>query len=326
MKEPWFWRDDSLSARMVRRVLWPAKKLYAFGQGMRWRFANPYRSETPVICIGNASLGGVGKTPFAMALCALFQKTKNAPAVHFVSRGYGGALRGPVRVVPEEHTYHDVGDEALLLARIAPTWVAKSRRDGIKAAESAGADIIIMDDGFQNPTIAKALSILLVNKESVQPTLHTFPAGPLREPLAEAAKRAELIVAVGDCDVNNVRVDGHCAMEIETFDTSSPLYAFAGIGAPDRFFSSLTSAGGDVINIASFPDHHPYSESEIIGLKKDAMRRNAQIVTTRKDFVRIPEECQDGIVMIDATMVIDDTDTFIEKIRDRSKDVAAVLG
>ncbi|MFN0022864.1 MAG: tetraacyldisaccharide 4'-kinase [Parvularculaceae bacterium] len=189
MTEPWFWREDSMAARAARMTLMPAAMLYDAGQLVRGALARPVDPGVPVLCVGNATTGGVGKTPFALMLQRLLAADGIEAA--FVSRGYGGSLTGPVRVTPQ-HTAQEVGDEPLLLASAAPTWIAKTRAGGVVAAAAAGAKLLIMDDGFQNPTVKKTLSFLLLGGD--EHSLAPFPAGPLREPLARAVARADAVV------------------------------------------------------------------------------------------------------------------------------------
>ena len=196
MREPWFWRSQSGTARLIALALTPFSFAYNTAQKTRRRLTTPFSQAIPVICIGNASLGGEGKTPFAIMLSGLLKQEGLKPC--FLTRGYGGRLSGPILVDPARHSAIDVGDEALLLAARAPTWLARNRVAGANAAATSGADIILMDDGFQNPTLEKAYSILLYSGAATLGNGRVFPAGPLREPVANALARAQLVVLGGD--------------------------------------------------------------------------------------------------------------------------------
>ena len=193
MREPWFWRSETLAARSIRMSLAPVASLYQAGYKTRLALAKPERAAVPVICIGNATLGGTGKTPFAMLVAELL-KEEGVKAL-FLTRGHGGAKTGPLLADPEKHDAYDVGDEALLLAGKAKTIVSRDRPAGAALAVQHGADAIIMDDGFQNPTLHKDFSILLIGAGDEEGAL--FPAGPFCERLDEARRRAQMTVAMG---------------------------------------------------------------------------------------------------------------------------------
>ncbi len=194
MREPWFWRSDAIAARVAAGALAPLALAYDAGQRLRRAAAAPAEAPGPVICIGNATLGGVGKTPFAILVSRILRQAGRAP--WFLTRGYGGRLKGPVRIAPEHHGAEDVGDEALLLAQHGPVILSADRPRGARAAFEGGADTVIMDDGYQNPTLRKTLSILLVDAADPAGNGRVFPSGPLREPLARARARADMVVAV----------------------------------------------------------------------------------------------------------------------------------
>lgn len=308
-REPWFWREDTIAAQAVSAALSPAAALYAAGQAIRMRTARPYRAPVPVVCIGNASLGGVGKTPFAIALAGMLSDDL---CVHFATRGYGGTQIGPLRVDPARHSHAEVGDEALLLAQAAPTFVAKSRAAGARAA-SAGADLVIMDDGFQNPTVEKTVSILLLSA-APSGSLRTFPAGPWRERPQHARARADIVVAIGDA-APAMEADFQAALRPAAPATPRRVYAFAGIGAPARFFAMLKREGHAVAGEAAFPDHHPFTEREIAALREAAGRNDAELITTEKDFVRIPQSSRDDVLTFPVRMAVSEPDRFLAALR-----------
>ena len=191
MRAPGFWQKDGL----LPRLLAPASLCFAAGGWLRRRLASPQHVEAQVICVGNLVAGGAGKTPVAVAIGE--RLLARGATVHFLSRGYGGRERGPLRVEPDRHGAADVGDEPLLLARTAPTWIARDRAAGAAAAVTAGAGVIVMDDGFQNHTLRKDLSLLVVDGGYGFGNKRVMPAGPLREPLASGLGRADAVVLIG---------------------------------------------------------------------------------------------------------------------------------
>jgi tetraacyldisaccharide 4'-kinase len=264
---------------------------------LRHSFARPYWPPVPVVCVGNLVAGGSGKTPVALALTA--HLVSRGAAVHFVTRGYGGRLGGPVRVDAVLHDAAAVGDEALLLANRAPCWVARDRADGVRAAVAAGAQIIVLDDGFQNPTIGKNLSLVVVDAAYGFGNGRVIPAGPLRENLARGLARADAVVLL------DAEAQPHCPEPLGMGESLPVLHAalrpvagerlagkrllaFAGIGRPEKFYSTLRELGAELVGTRSFPDHHPYRAGEIEQLFRAAERVGARLVATAKDLVRVP--------------------------------------
>ncbi|CAA2142359.1 tetraacyldisaccharide 4'-kinase [Hyphomicrobium sp. ghe19] len=263
--------------------------------------ANPYRSALPVICAGNFTAGGSGKTPLALFIAKLVAEDDREP--WFLSRGYGGSLEGPVRVSADLHTARDVGDEPLLLARAAPTVVSRDRRKGAEVIESMASKraVIIMDDGLQNPALAKDLAIALVDAKRGVGNGLVIPAGPLRAPLDVQTALANLIVLTGSDDADDRsfvdRLKGMTRAPIISAQTRAEddnakfrgrrVHAFAGIANPDRFFATLASLGADIIARRAFADHHMFSEAEARDLIEAAERGNAALVTTEKDIARL---------------------------------------
>lgn len=294
MREPAFWHRRAGAAAAL---LAPFSAIYGAIAGHR--MTRPGASVgVPVICVGNFTLGGAGKTPAALAIGQMLIDAGLHPA--FLSRGYGGRLAGPVRVDPERHGAVDVGDEPLLLARVAPTIVARDRLRGAEAARADGADVVVMDDGFQNPALAKTLSILVVDAERGIGNGLVFPAGPLRAPLDVQLERADAMLIVGEQDapasllstINDQRLPvfrARLAPDAKTVAAlrSHRLLAFAGIGRPDKFFDSLTGAGLQVAHSQAFPDHHRYRRIEAVELVERANRESLVLVTTEKDRARM---------------------------------------
>lgn len=293
MRAPSFWwRTDSLTATLLA----PVGSVY--GAVAARRMGRPGEGVgIPVVCVGDLTLGGSGKTPAALAVARLLTERGRQP--FFLTRGYGGRLAGPVAVEVKHHDSGDVGDEPLLLARAAPTIVARDRVAGARAAREAGADVIIMDDGFQNPSLAKDCSVLVVDGRRGIGNGLVFPAGPLRAPLDAQLARAQAMLVMGPAE-GAARVITRAAQRGLTIfhgnlvpDPAAlhelargPVLAFAGIGNPGKFFAMLTANGVEVRAQRGFPDHHRYTAAEAEALLVEAQREDLQLATTEKDFVR----------------------------------------
>ena len=253
----------------------------------------------PVLCVGNYHVGGAGKTPTVLALTKLLRDLGETPVV--LSRGYGGRLRGPVMVDPERHAAADVGDEPLMLARTVPVVVARDRVDGVALARSQGASVILMDDGFQNPAIAKDASLIVIDGDRGLGNGRVFPAGPLRAPLPPQLARTDALIVIGD----GAAADGGCRRDRRAGQAGAVgasagrtrrrwralrgkrVLAFAGIGDPGRFFRTLRASGVEVVRERAFADHHPFSQGEIEALIAEAKRDALTLVTTEKDLARL---------------------------------------
>lgn len=299
VSEPSWWYGEP--GAWQARLLSPLAAIVGAITSRRIRKATPYRSELPVICVGNFTAGGSGKTPLALLVGQLVAAEGRQP--WFLSRGYGGKLQGPVRVDLERHTAKEVGDEPLLLARAFPTVVARNRRMGAAAIEdmAQGQAVIIMDDGMQNPSLAKDLVIAAVDARRGLGNGKVIPAGPLRAPIDVQAKLVDLIVTTGPSapesvpalqairrikDVPVIAAATRPAGDAERL-RGRKVIAFAGIANPERFFSALTSLGADVVAKRSFADHHPFSDAEAQELLAQADRLRATLVTTEKDLARL---------------------------------------
>jgi tetraacyldisaccharide 4'-kinase len=289
MRAPEFWRHDGF----LPGLLAPAAAVYAAVTARR--VARPgWRAPVPVICCGNATAGGAGKTTLALELGARLAGRH----VAFLTRGHGGRVRGVHRVDPARDDAATVGDEALLLAQCAPTWVAADRAAGARAALADGAGVLVMDDGLQNPGLAKDLSILVVDGGAGFGNGRVIPSGPLREPVAAAAARCAAAVLIGEDRSGALAAlpPGLAVLraDLEQQDTAGlagrRVLAFAGIGIPEKFFAGLRAAGVAVVETASFADHHPYAPAEIERLLARAGAADALAVTTPKDAVRLPPE------------------------------------
>jgi tetraacyldisaccharide 4'-kinase len=292
IREPAFWWRQG-SGDLFR----PLAAIY--GAVAALRMQQPGRSVgIPVICLGNLTVGGAGKTPAALAVGRLLLAANERP--FFLSRGYGGRLSGPVRVDPGAHSAAAVGDEPLLLAHLAPTIVARDRVAGAEAARHGGATVIVMDDGFQNPALSKQLAILLVDGRRGIGNGRIIPAGPLRAPLETQIARAQALLIVGppaDAPVvaGVARRHGvtilHGRLEPDRSTVAAlghhKVLAFAGIAAPEKFFATLAEAGIVVAESASFADHHRYTTREAQTLIARAEAANLLLLTTEKDLARL---------------------------------------
>ena len=297
MRAPAFWSEDSF----ISRLLSPIGCAYGFAAAARSRRAKPARVNRPVICIGNLVAGGAGKTPIALAVAERLSTRGLKP--HFLTRGYGGRIVGPHRVEPDQHRAADVGDEALLLAQRATTWISRDRAAGAQAAERDGADIIVMDDGLQNHGLVKDLSLVVIDGAYGIGNGRVIPAGPLREFRQDGLARADGIVVLGAVSGKTAAIlpDSVPVFEASLVPTrdfgkdGAAVVAFAGIGRPSKFFDTLSASGAQVIENRSFPDHHVYAKSEIAALKSLAARHGATLVTTEKDFIRLDPNAAAGI-------------------------------
>jgi tetraacyldisaccharide 4'-kinase len=272
--------------------------------------------------VGNFTLGGAGKTPTALALAALLRDLGAKPA--FLTRGYGGRLAGPVRVDPARQSVAETGDEARLLARAAPTILARDRPAGAALCHRDGADVIVMDDGLQNPSLAKTLSLAVVDAGAGLGNGLPFPAGPLRVPLARQWPHIHGLVLIGDGprgapvaeDAGARGLPVHRARLIPGADlTGRRVLAFAGIGRPEKFFASLEEAGATLAGRRTFPDHHPYAAADEAALAAEAARLGAALITTEKDHVRLSPRFADRVATLPVTLVFADAAPLRAQLR-----------
>lgn len=315
MKPPsWWWRPEP--ARQAR-LLAPLGALYAAATARRLAQGGGPPSGLPVICVGNLEAGGAGKTPVVIALAE--RLTVRGVKVHLVSRGYGGRLPGPVQVRPV-HSAGDVGDEPLLLSAFAPTWIARDRAQGVRAAASAGAEAIVLDDGLQNPAPPKDLSLLVVDAARGWGNGLPLPAGPLRELPCDGVSRADLLVTLGPPEAQEAfdwrwaplvaRLPRLRAM-VRPLPTGMPweglrALAFAGIGAPDKFFATLRGLGVDLAGTRALADHQPIPPRLFARLEAEAQALGARLVTTEKDAVRLPPECRGRVLVLPVRLASED--------------------
>jgi len=308
MKAPEFWfRKGTTTASLLT----PAAALYDLAGRISRAARTSQMVDAKIICVGNLVAGGAGKTPVALALAEILRTDDIA----FLTRGYGGRETGPLRVDPSHHTARDVGDEALLLAHAAPTWFSRDRPKGARAAETGGAKIVIMDDGFQNPSLAKNIALLVVDGATGFGNGRVMPAGPLRETVRNGLLRADAIVLVGD-DKTNATAQIHNGTpilkarlvpgpEAQTLSGQRVL-AFAGIGRPQKFFDTLTEIGCEIVGQHAFADHRPYRPEQIMALCEEAAALQAIPVTTDKDLVRLPADAREMVQTVSVTLEWDD--------------------
>lgn len=305
MRAPEFWTRDGLAARLLA----PLGALYGLSVRLRKARAHSFRAKARVLCVGNLTAGGSGKTPVAIALAEMLMA--RGRKVVFLSRGYGGRLRGPVLVDPATHSATDVGDEPLLLAAVAPTIVAHDRARGAALADTLGADVIVMDDGFQNFQLAKDVSLLVADAETGFGNRRLIPAGPLREPIERGLQRADAVVLVGDGALALPPFRGpvfraHVLPTAHDRFKGRAVFAMAGIGRPEKFFRTLEAMGARLAGTKAFPDHHSYSDEELAAVKRVAADLGALLVTTEKDLVRIHPDGREGILSLPVRAVFAD--------------------
>ncbi len=308
MQQPLFWQNPAKRPGMAARLLSPLAGLWRLAAARRLRRGPWAKVSVPVICVGNINIGGTGKTPTVIALAERLKGMGLAP--HVISRGYGGALEGPVAVDIRTHRAADVGDEPLLIAAFCDTWVAKDRYAGAQAAIRAGADLVLLDDGFQNPSLAKDMSIVVVDAVAGFGNGRVFPAGPLREPVKDGLARADIVLVIGADAARQGFVNAHGRLDVPLIEASlkpletgmewegQKMLAFAGIGHPEKFFATLKGLGVDLVRAEALSDHQPLSLRLMQRLETEAFFKGAQMVTTEKDATRLPDSFRLRVVTL----------------------------
>jgi tetraacyldisaccharide 4'-kinase len=311
LKTPQFWNHSYGISQVLRPFSW----LYT--QVSLWRESRikSIKVDVPVLCVGNLVMGGAGKTPTVMALVEILKTMGHVP--HILSRGYGGYFRDAILVDPNLHSYLQVGDEPLLLANIAPTWIGSNRVDSARAAIKAGASILVMDDGLQNPSIYKDFSFVVIDSIQGLGNHLVFPAGPLREPIQKGLTRAEALIMIGDGIAPLHK--GHDIIELgakltcEGPLTQQSVVAFAGIGFPEKFKHSLDSHNYVVKEFIPFADHHPYTIIDLQRLLRIAEQHGCGLITTVKDQLRLPHEYREQVQVLPVQLRFNDSQK-IQKI------------
>ncbi|MBR3676324.1 MAG: tetraacyldisaccharide 4'-kinase [Alphaproteobacteria bacterium] len=315
MKTPKYWQSNSL----ISKLLTPLGRLYGLATNLRLKLVKPQKAEIPVICIGNITAGGTGKTPVSISIAKMLATDMYHPI--FVTRGYGGKLQN-VLVNNKKHTAQDVGDEPLLLAEQAPVVVNADRYAGAKLALKEGADVVIMDDGFQNPGLYKNLSFLVFDGHFGIGNGKIIPAGPLRETFENGIKRADALIILGK-DKHNLAERtklpifyGHTETA-QTAINQENVVAFAGIGHPQKFYHTLSQQGFNVVETFDFPDHHYYTKDEIEKILQRAKELQAEVYTTSKDFVKIPAIYHKSINVLEIAVVWNKPEELLQFIKNK---------
>ena len=287
MRTPKYWSKKCFVATVLR----PFGEVYALVTKLRNKYQKSKHVNIPVVCVGNLTAGGSGKTPVALSIMYMMKKKYHNPM--FVTRGYGGKLNNVI-VDRQENTAEQVGDEPLLLSRLAPTVVNSNRYKAAVRAFEEGADAIVMDDGFQNPTLVKDLSFLVFDGSFGIGNELCVPAGPMREKFDNGLKRADAVIILGEDKQNlQMMISGLPVFHGKVVPLSKPdfnrnVIAFAGIGHPQKFYDTLLAMGADLIATRDFSDHHKYTEEELQSLIDFAKDTSSDLYTTTKDYVKIP--------------------------------------
>ncbi len=326
IKTPKFWyRDNNSPAPLIEALMLPLSMIYKIGSNLNLsrQASSSNKISIPVICVGNITAGGSGKTPSIIALHKLLTQNKIFNAPYFLSRGYGGISSNAARCISVHDDAKEVGDEPLLLASHSKTIISVNRHQGAKLGLELGADVILMDDGFQNQSLHKDLSFIVINAKTGFGNKKLIPAGPLREPIEKAMERASAIILIGTDNNNDIKsfipdklpIFKASINPIKEFDKNAPYIGFAGLAHPQKFHDSLVQNGMNIIEFKEFADHHPYSSKEMENLIKAAGDNNAKLITTEKDYMRIAKQYRKNVDFFPIELVWENENDIINFLR-----------
>ena len=316
LKAPKFWytkKDTYLS-----NALYPLSLIFRLGTKIRYVISKKKKANLPIICIGNIVVGGAGKTPVALKIGKMLKQGGYNP--HFVSKGYGG-IETNNTLIQSWHSPKSVGDESLLLSEVSSTWIGLNRNKSFELAKDNGADCIIMDDGFQNPTLQKDFSIIVVNSEQGFGNKRVIPSGPLRESITRGISRTNLVITIGEIKESiKSKIPKHIPIIKGLFKINNEqkifkgqkITAFAGIAFPEKFFNSLRNQKAKIVREISYPDHHIFDENDLLNLAEIANKNQSILVTTKKDFVRIPKSYRSLVNTLDGEIEFEDEKLVFE--------------
>ena len=324
---PKFWHRPTAKLSLLKYLFFPATLIWRFLVKLETIFVVPQKSPLPVICVGNITVGGNGKTPTAMKIRSLLTDLGYKP--YILSRGYKSNFKGPHLVNPTIDTFLDVGDEPLMMSLYGPTLISRNRRAGIKLAHSLGADLIILDDGFQNYSIVKDFSILVLETSVAFGNGYLIPAGPLRETISSAFKRADLLITLGEKNYQSKfetdfsylqlppTVQGKLKPKENNLNLNNKLViGFTGIGHPEKFFSTLKSLGANVLSFETFENHKAFKIFALKQLINKAKINSALLITTEKDFVRIPKSLQSNFTALTVELELNNQSLVLKKLNE----------
>lgn len=327
MKVPSFWFNPPERLGIWPRVLHPLSILWRVLSDRRQKNGKHLRVSVPVICVGNINVGGTGKTPTVIKLMSVFSAL--GFDAHVISKGYGGSVEGPLRVDEVDHTADDVGDEPLLIAAFGPCWVANDRAAGAQAAIEAGAEVLILDDGMQNPDLYKDFTIMVVDAGVGFGNERLLPAGPLRQSVMDGMLAADMVLSIGPQSAQRgfaERITGtedvpHLTAELEPLQTGMlwhdlRAFAFAGIGRPKKFFDTLRGTGASVLVTRSFGDHERLSRKLLQRMESEAAQMGAQMVTTEKDAVRLPKDWRQKVITLPVRLEVAGEEALVAAMAD----------
>ena len=323
---PNFWLETKHKQSLYPYLLYPISICWMALGKLKIQLTSSYQSPLPVICVGNLTVGGNGKTPTALKIRSLLGDLGYKP--HIVSRGYKARIKGPHLVDPTRDSFREVGDEALMMASQGPTWISQNRSAGVKAAANSGANVIVLDDGFQNFSIKKNLSVLVIESSTGFGNGYLIPAGPLREKISTGLKRADIIITIGSPPTQKTfkskhlflkklpLIEGRLVPKKNSLNLKGKtIIAFAGIAHPEKFRTTLEEVGAIIIKFKAFANHKAFEIQQLNKLLSEARKKEAILVTTEKDFVRIPSKLQSYFNVLEVNLEIENEKFLIKKLK-----------